>query len=384
MGLLILTSLHARKPLGLFRSRLSWSTLGLIVPLLLSALLSQDLARGWGEWTSLWPLLFLFFAAAITRDAARPHYFLFSLLLSTTVSCFPTLAYVWRDLQQFGELRHTLHPHTNIWLYTLAVCSGCFAALYAYLRSPSLQARLLTGALLLIHLIAAYGTRRRMLLLVTVSMLLLCAGALATQRLGRARWPLLAGCALVLLAIPAALDPRLLHLLDFSMLAETERSRTEMWKFGLDLYAQHPLFGVGSGDLRALLHAHADRIEAQLQAEVGLLPNGKPIPVNLHHSHCHSNLIHTMAVAGSFGLLGLVQWLGMLAVTLFGFRRSHPHAFYLGLSAWALFFFGGLTDASLFSSSRLAAFTLLFGYAWGLGLRPAPTGQAQSKHAALN
>lgn len=383
MGLLVISSLAARRPLGLLTGPLGWSTLGLLVPLLISAWISDDQARGWSEWTSLWPLLFLFLTAAIVRDAQRPRWFLFSLLASTTVSCLPTLQHIWADLRQFGELKHTLHPYTNIWLYTLAVCSGCFAALYACLTSTNRRGQVVAGTIFVVHFVAIYGTRRRMLLLVAAGMVVVTLAARFAPRLGKARWPVLTLGSLVLLGVPMLLDHRVVQLLDFSKVAETERSRLEMWKFGIAQFEQNPLLGTGVGDLRAELHAHADAIEPQLREQVGLLPNGKPVPINLHHSHCHSNFIHTMAVAGTLGLVGLLQWLGCLMACLFRFRRAAPQAFYLGLSAWALFVFGGVTDASLYSSSRLAAFTLLFGYAWGLGLRALRSGDAAHPHHAV-
>ncbi|MCH2100637.1 MAG: hypothetical protein MK209_01745, partial [Planctomycetes bacterium] len=67
MGLLIVASLVHARAIGTFRSRLGAATLALLVPLLISALISKDLMRGWEEWTSLWPLLFPFLGAAAIR-----------------------------------------------------------------------------------------------------------------------------------------------------------------------------------------------------------------------------------------------------------------------------------------------------------------------------
>ena len=79
-----------------------------------------------------------------------------------------------------------------------------------------------------------------------------------------------------------------------------------------------------------------------------------------------------MAAAGTAGLLGVLAWMLTLpAVLLRGLRRQ-PEAVLLGLSTWALFFLGGVTDSSLYSSSRLSAFTLVFAYAWGMLIRPIP------------
>ena len=64
MGLLIVASLVHARPAGTFRTALGKSTLALLIPFLIAALISEDLARGWKEWTSLWPLLFPFLGAA--------------------------------------------------------------------------------------------------------------------------------------------------------------------------------------------------------------------------------------------------------------------------------------------------------------------------------
>ena len=379
MGLLLLASLLHARPLGTFRSAVGAASLGMMLPLLISALTSEDLARGWKEWTSFWPVLFPFLGAAAVRDARRPRLFLAVLVVSTTAGTLPLLAHWWENFERYGELRRWFVPPTNIWLYTLSVCTGAFVSWSLLLKSRRAGARGAWGLVFALHLAAVLSTRRRMLILI-------CCGILAwmTARGRGGRWTarrgvLAVGVLAALLATAFLAEPRIQAFLQPAKVLQQEPTRPLMWQFALEEFQRSPVIGTGLGDLRASLHEFADQEEARIAAENERLPAEEQVHVNLHHSHLHSNFMHTLAVAGGLGLLGVLIYLLTTARVLLRGLRSCDAAV-LGCAAWALLFFGGISDASLFSSSRLSAFTILFAYAWGMLLRP----QTETSDAAVD
>jgi len=80
----------------------------------------------------------------------------------------------------------------------------------------------------------------------------------------------------------------------------------------------------------------------------------------------HNYPLHVLATQGIFGLL-INAWFGLSV--LWFFLRSYaqaPHGAYLGIMAWLILAGTSVTDTPIFQSIRLAAFTLLTGYAYGL------------------
>lgn len=373
MGLLVVASLLQARPVGTFRTRLGTTTLALLIPFLVAALISEDLARGWKEWTSLWPLLFPFLGAAAIRDAKHPQRFLIVLLFSTSIACLPALGYLVDQISTHGALVARLEPPTNIWLYTLALASGALiSAAFCARRELKWQLRALSAVVLLLHLLALLATRRRLLLFLSIALVGLLLVLLHFRERPKRGFLVVGLGGLALLSAAFAIDPRLSKMIDPGQIWRWEQSRVYMWEFAIDQYRQHPVVGMGLGDVRAELHAFADEVEADQARRNEVRGKLDWVYVNLHHAQCHSNFLHTMAAAGTLGLLGMLIWmLSLPAILLEGVRR-HPAAVFLGLSAWALFFLGGITDASLYSSSRLSAFTLVFAYAWGMLLRPDP------------
>ena len=373
MGLLILASLAHAKPLKTICTPMGAATAGLLVPLLISALLSEDLARGWKEWTSFWPLLFPFLGAATIRDSARPHLFLSILLCSTTAATIPLIQHLWENYERYGDpLRRWFIPPTNIWLYTVSICTGAFVAWMRVLGSDHWRSRLSWAGVFLLHLAAIPSTRRRMLILLACAVLAWITTVVRPS--GTTRRPMVLTAAVLagLLVMANFVDPRLQEILQPDRVLQQEPTRPLMWSFAWDEFSDSPLLGTGLGDLRTRLHEFADQEEARIEAENLALPVDEQVHINLHHSHLHSNFLHTLAVAGLAGLAGLLSYLVVTARALVqGMRKCNLSAT-LGWSAWALFFLGGVTDASLYSSSRLSAFTLVFAYAWGMLLRPEP------------
>jgi O-antigen ligase len=387
MGLLILASLAHRRPLRTLRTPIAWASVALLAPLLLSALRSDQLSHGFSEWAAFWPLLFLFLGAAAVRDSARPERFLWIVLGSTSLATLPTLVHLARQLSESGELLGKLDPATNIWLYTLAIGSGATIAALLALRARRPASRAALAITAAVHLLAMLATQRRALTLITVaalaSVVLLVKKSAHPVRL----WLSVAAGLLALVVAAFLLDPRTRELAHPSVLFTGDSSRALMWEFAWERYREHPIIGMGLGDLRDALHAHADEVELRIRIENRGLPTEERVIVNLHHAHCHSNFLHTMAVAGTAGLIGVVIWLLVLPSVLIRRFSTDRASVTLGLTAWAYLFFGGLTDSTLYSSNRLSAFSLIFAFAWGMLLRNSSPPEAPSppnRDAALN
>jgi O-antigen ligase len=387
MGLLLVASLLHRQPLRTFRTPIGWASVALMAPLLLSALRSHDLRRGWGEWTAFWPILFLFFGAAAVRDTQRPDRFLWIVLGSTSLATLPSLLHLMKQLSESGELLGKLDPATNIWLYTLAIGSGATIAALLAIRARTLASRTTLTVTAAVHLVAMLATQRRALTLITVVALAAAVGLAKKPARPLRLWLGIATGLFLTLVAAYFLDPRIRELAHPSALFTGDSSRALMWEFALDRYRENPVIGMGLGDLRDALHAHADEVELRIRIENRSLPTEDRVIVNLHHAHCHSNFLHTMAVAGTAGLIGVIIWLLVLPSVLIRRFSIDRASVTLGLTAWTYLFFGGLTDSTLYSSNRLSAFSLIFAFAWGMLLRATPAPDCPpppDRDAALN
>ena len=342
MGLLVIASLLHLRPLRTFRTPIGWASAAMLAPLLLSALLSDQLNRGLDEWTAFWPILFIFLGAAAVRDSARPERFLWIVLGSTSLATLPTLLHLAKQLNESGELLGKLDPATNIWLYTLAIGSGATIAALLALRARSFASRAALAATVALHLVAMLATQRRALTLITVAAL--AAVALLVKKPARPvrLWLSVAAGLAALLIAAFLLDPRARELTHPSALFTGDSSRALMWEFAWERYREHPVIGMGLGDLRDALHTHADEVELRIRIENRGLPKDDRVIVDLHHAHCHSNFLHTMATSGTAGLIGIIIWLLVLPSSLIRRFPVDRASVALGLTAWAYLFFGGL------------------------------------------
>jgi O-antigen ligase len=238
-----------------------------------------------------------------------------------------------------------------------------------------------------LHLLAMLATQRRALALITVAALAATVGLVRKTARPVRLWVGIGAGLVLLLTAAFFLDPRVRELAHPSELLTGDSSRALMWDFAWERFREHPIGGMGLGDMRDALHAHADEVELRIRIENRSLPAEERVIVNLHHAHCHSNFLHTMAVAGIPGLIGVVLWLTILPWVLIRSFATDRASVTLGLTAWAYLFFGGLTDSTLYSSNRLSAFALVLAFAWGMLLRATPTPEAPAppdRDAALN
>jgi O-antigen ligase len=353
-GLLLLTTLWHRRPLGTFGNSIGKSTGLFLLALLVSVFVSNDVGQGWDNYSSFWPIGFLFFGAAAVRDAENPRLYLWAFLGSALVGSTIGLWHIVEGFIELGHFAGTAEVPTNIWLYSLSMSAGVICALIL-MRGKSRVCQGLLLAAALSQLLAVFATRRRMTLLVTGLLVM----AMIPYFLRRSKLALIALAALIGLGTwMLASDYRVKRITTLEAFFEGERTRTALWQFGFDTFKDSPMTGTGLGDFRDDLHEFAATEGKERY------PGTK-----LKHAHCHNNFLQVAATSGAPGLITFLLWSFALPIWVFRRRRWNKDAAFLALAAWFTLFAAGFTDAPLFSSSRLSCFTLLFGYAWGMMLR---------------
>jgi O-antigen ligase len=116
------------------------------------------------------------------------------------------------------------------------------------------------------------------------------------------------------------------------VLNESETGRVNMWRFGWNVFLEHPILGAGPGAFRSLVLEHRQA-------------GGRP---HLAHFHAHQAFIQVLAETGLLGFFGFLA-LNLAPLSLiWPHRRSRdPETFFWVWAALAVnlqFFLNGLTD----------------------------------------
>jgi O-antigen ligase len=173
---------------------------------------------------------------------------------------------------------------------------------------------------------------------------------------GRAK---LIGVGILLLAIPAILHfggDKLAGLLsfDFANLNSSDTMRAAHWSVAWDSWKTAPLFGHGLGtysDLAVQHPVHGDFLRT---------------PVRHGQFAAHSYPLHTLATQGLFGLACVCWCAAAILMSFVRAFKARPQAATYGIFACLIFAGTSLTDTPMYQSVRLAAFTLLAGFSYGL------------------
>lgn len=353
-GLLLLATLWERRRVGTFRTGIGKATGVFLLVLLISTLTSSNLSQGWDNFFGFWPLTYMFLGAAAVRDAGKPQLYLWTFVASTLAASSVGIHHIVMAYVEKGFFNGTAEVPTNIWLFTLALGGGTIGAL-TLMRGKSNKIKVLLVVAALCQLLAVFATRRRISLFILALML----AAMIPYYLRRSKLALIALVGLIGIGTyMLSSDLRVKRLTSVEDFLAGEKTRAALWQIGWETYTKEPVLGTGLGDFR-------DDLRAVKKAEGKTRFAG----ANLNHYHCHNNFLHTMATSGTLGLLALLTWIFIIPVWVFRHRKRNPDAAFLAFSAWFMLFGAGLTDAPLYSSSRLSAFTLLFGYGWGMLLR---------------
>ncbi len=373
-GLLLLTTLWHRRAVGTFVNPIGKATGVFLMVLLVSVFVSDNMTEGWDNFFGFWPLGFLFLGAAAVRDAANPLWYLWTFLGSAVLASTQGIWHIIQSFLERGFFDGTTQVSTNIWIYSLAMSGGAICAL-VLMRDKSWPVKALLLAAAASQMLAVFAARRRVTLILLGVLLL----TMIPYYLRRSKWALLALVAMIGAGTwMVSSDLRVQRLTSLDQFFAGEVTRTSLWQIGWETFEESPMTGTGLGDFR-------DDLREVAAAEGKTRFAG----ANLRHSHCHNTFLHVAATSGVPGFLAFLWWILIIPLWVWRHRKLHQDAAFLALSAWFMLFAAGFTDAPLYSSSRLSAFTLLFGFAWGMMLRAResslaqPTEAPDSDHAAV-
>ncbi|MFT7517714.1 MAG: O-antigen ligase, partial [Myxococcota bacterium] len=129
--------------------------------------------------------------------------------------------------------------------------------------------------------------------------------------------------------------------------------RIAHWQVAFDAFMSAPWFGHGLGSYPQLVAAHAEHSEYL-----------KPF-VRTGHIWCHNMPLQLLATTGLFGTSIAAYVAYKITAPLVRALKTHNQAATIGLCALLIHFGTSVTDTPSLHSVRLAAFTILVGFAYG-------------------
>ena len=351
------------RQLRLYQTPYLLSLIGFMVALLFSTWMASETADPWEKVDGMWPLGFLIVVPATIRWSKKPDSFLHVFLILVG------LGGLWSVLMTLGILPpHKDYPNqnigpTHIMAYSVAMTTGLPLAFYTCLREKN--RRFLWAIVTLLVLCGLVATTQRAN--VVIGCFLTAITPLfhfqANRRTIFAVMTLLA----IIPVIALIGGGKLALLLEFdpNNLDTSNTNRFAHWTVAWDSFQTAPIFGHGLGSYCDLALNHPEYGEhLKKYIEQGQFT-------------AHNYPLHVLATQGIVGLLANA-WFGLTILFVFvrGFKVNR-HAAYLGLVAWLILAGTSVTDTPVFQSIRLAAFTLLAGYAYGL-LRSTPTAEKEA------
>ncbi|PCJ52780.1 MAG: hypothetical protein COA70_11385 [Planctomycetota bacterium] len=343
----------------LYQTAFCFSLVGFLAALLISAWMAPESANPWAKLDGMWPLAFLFVVPATVRSSKRPDSFLYAFLILVG------LGGLWSLLMALGVLPpHDDYPDqhigpTHIMAFSVAMTTGLPIAFYTCLREK--HRRVLWAVVALLALFGLVATTQRAN--VVIGCFLAAITPFFHYKLSRRTMAMVLVLVAVIPLIAIAGGGKLALLLDFDPdnLDVSNTNRKAHWIVAWDSFQSAPWFGHGLGSYSELALNHPEQGDfLKKYIEQGQFT-------------AHNYPLHVLATQGIFGLL-LNAWFGftILWVFLRGLRHQR-HAAYLGLIAWLVLAGTSVTDTPIYQSIRLAAFTLLTGYAYGLMKRESAT-----------
>jgi O-antigen ligase len=152
------------------------------------------------------------------------------------------------------------------------------------------------------------------------------------------------------LLLPAPLKERVRSIWD-ARLSYSNMERVAMWRTGLAIHRDHPLFGIGQGNLEKVYPAY--RVPEAQESVVG---------------HMHNNFMQVLVQNGWVGLLAYLAWVLCYLVGTLGRRYRDLPTARLDHALTAVFLASlvwGLTEYT-FSQQFMMVTVLFLGLQWGL------------------
>ena len=347
LAVLVMFPTGRRNP-ALFRTSFVHPFLWLVMGLLLSALCAPETAEPWKKLDGMWPLLFLFLTTGCVRISNNPVGFVHAFLLLASLGGVYSIASVVGLTPPHPD--HFADRHigpTHIMAYSVAMATALPVATDLMLRTSG-RAKMSCLVAIGLTLFGLVATEQRAYVLVGC----LIAVLVPILHFGLTFKTGLSTLACLLL-IPVVLWLKGGRLEAFMLDPEVSELRLNHWRVAWDSWLQSPVWGHGLGSYVQLAMNHpvlGDEMSPFVQAG---------------HFAAHNFPLHVLATQGLIGI-ALFAWLALALILPFlkGFASNH-HACVVGIISWLLMAGTSITDTPFFQSARLAAFTLLTGYAYG-------------------
>ncbi len=324
---------------------------------LVSALTSENLARGIKDWKAYWLFVIYVLAGYHPIDEKFRKSLFWTLFASATLSALVAVIQAAGGMDfLFIHIRAALRARSTLFIMTFA---GIFCLLILFNFSVLLrEKRAGTTFLILIAgiLVQAVGF---LFALSRGSWLAFFFGLLALVVILRRKKALVLGGVLVIvIASLTAFNPKLNA--RFKSTWENLRSPTDrsiktryvLWDISLDLIEEHPLMGIGMGDF-------------SLEAERRL--GGRFVKST---ADAHNIYLHVLATRGIFGFIPFVLFWVVVLRSLARWERSsrhgdqfHRHIIAGVFAACVALLVGALTENNIDDSEIFIAFLFLLGYA---------------------
>jgi O-antigen ligase len=333
--------------------------LATVAAFLFSAIRHPSVGDPWGELDGLWPVGFLFLTAGLTRQAPRPERFLDVFLVLAGLAGIFSLGQYFGILPPNARWPNHHAGITNIWAFAVAMTTGLPVAVDRLLRAEG-RKRILYSIVALACLVGLFGAGEKANIIIGI--LLASLIPILQGNMEKKGAFLSLGFFAVLVGGFVFGSGRLDVLRSASFLETFNSARVDHWLAAWDGFLLAPWFGHGLGSYPEIAASHP-----------GLGEHMALYVTDMGHIRCHNLVLQLLVTQGVFGL-GIVLWCSLsLLLPFIRARAAHNQAFVLGVVAWLIHAGTSATDTPTFQSVRLAAFTLLAGYAFGLlGRKTAP------------
>jgi O-antigen ligase len=321
--------------------------------LLLATALAPESSEPWKKIDGLWPFVFLFSAAAIGKKTTNPHHFLYVLLAFGGLSGLYSMGMALDWLPSHKVYSPINVPPTHIMASAVILTTILPLAVDTFFRYEG-KKKLFFLAIALLTLFGLMSTQQR----ANLGIGCILAALIPFFHLRESKTKVLVAIALFV-AIPfvfhfAGERTQGIFNFDLNQLSYGDEVRLAHWEVAWDSWKDKPFFGHGLGSYS--------------QLALNNITHGEYLEYHILHGHfaAHNYPLHVLATQGIFGLL-IVSWFAWSVLWAFLNRfQENRQAAILGILAWLIFVGTSFTDTPMYQSVRLAAFTIITGFAYGL------------------
>ena len=328
----------------------------LIVLILIGYTLAANRERAYSDIKGIWPLANLFFVPIAVCSKNR-HAFI------TTFMYVGGLAAAYSALQYFSLLNLSDFHHSGghyiatsrIWAFCVCMTTLVAVSFDSFLRKTQASEKIQAASICALALFALWVTQERANFLLAVLCMWLIP-LLHQDCTRRAKIYIISVIPVMLVIAVAFAGPKLALLGE--ILSDPESAigsiRLTHWRVAFDGFLSAPWFGHGLGSYPSLAiehHVHGDLLASYV--------------IDHGHIWCHNMPLQLLATTGIAGTSIVVFVAYKIVAPLFCVIKTHNQAAVIGLCACLIHFGASITDTPSLHSVRLAAFTILIGFAYG-------------------